>query len=276
MTFKTLMVHMKLGHTNSDLLGVAADLAKWCDVRVIGIAACQPTPLVTSDGYLLGTFVEEDLKEIDRELKVAETEFCAAFSGSSTATDWRSATVYEAVADYVARQCRAADLIITSSLCHAPNDTARPESPGDLLMQAGRPVLIVPRTQSTLDIGHIVIAWKNTREARRAIADALPLLALARKVTVLELASAHERARVMAQLTDVCGWLKTHGIAAEPDFLASTTGEDSAQLNAAFEASGAGVVIAGAYGHSRFREWALGGVTRDLALQATYCTMLSH
>lgn len=276
MTFKTLMVHMKLGHANGDLLGVAIELAKWCDARVIGIAACQPTPLVTSDGYLLGSFVEEDLKEIDRELKVAEAEFCAAFSGSATATEWRSATIYEAVADYVARQGRSADLIVTSGLPHDRHDTARPERPGDLIMQAGRPVLVVPRTQGALDIGHIVVAWKNTREARRAVADALPLLKLARKVTVMELADTHDRARVMEQLADVCSWLNVHGITGEPKFLPAGSGDDAEQLTAAFAASGAGVVIAGGYGHSRFREWALGGVTRDLTLQANYCTLLSH
>ena len=276
MTFKTLMVQMKMGHANGDLLAVAVRLAKWCDARVIGIAACQPTPLVTSDGYALGTFVEEDLKEITRELNVAEAEFSAAFSGSTTATEWRSETVYEAVPDYVARQCRSADLIVTSGLPQDPHDTARPESPGNLVMQAGRPVLIVPRTLNALDLKRVAIAWKDTREARRAIADALPLLVLAEDVTILELAHADERARVVDGLADICSWLATHGVKANPKFLPLEKGSDSEQLNASFEAIGASVVIAGAYGHSRPREWALGGVTRDLSLRATYCTLLSH
>jgi nucleotide-binding universal stress UspA family protein len=276
MTFKTIMVHMKLGHLNSELLGIATDLAKWFDARVIGIAACQPTPIVNSDGYSPGIFVEADLEEIDRELKAAEAEFRSAFQSASTGTEWRSATIYEAIADYVSRECRSADLIITSGLSRDPHDTARPEKPGDLVMQAGRPVLVIPRTVKTLNLDRAVIAWKNTREARRAVADALPLLARAKNVTVVELAHADERTRVTDQLADVCGWLKAHEISAEPRFVAMGKGDDAYQLNAAFETLGAGLVVAGAYGHSRFREWALGGVTRDLTLQGNYCTILSH
>lgn len=276
MTYKTLMVHMKLGHTNDDLLRVAVELATRFDARVIGIAACQPTPMVYSDGYIPGIFVEQDREEIDREINVAEAEFRAAFHSSAIGTEWRSATIYETVADYVSRECRSADLIITSGRTFDPHDTARPEKPGDIVMQAGRPVFVVPRTANTLNFDRMVVAWKNTREARRAVTDALPLLALANTVTVLELAHEDERTRVTEQLADVCRWLKTHGVAAESEFVASAKGDDSYQLNAAFEALGTSVVVAGAYGHSRLREWVIGGVTRDLTIRANYCSMLSH
>jgi nucleotide-binding universal stress UspA family protein len=220
--------------------------------------------------------VEADLKEIGREINVAEAEFQSAFQSSTVGTEWRSATIYESITDYVSRECRSADLIITSALSEDPHDTARPENPGDIVMQAGRPVLVVPRSTKVLGLDRMVVAWKNTREARRAIADALPLLALARNVTVVELAHEDERTRVTEQLTELCGWLKSHGIAAEAKFVASGKGDDAYQLDVVFRALGAGVVVAGAYGHSRFREWALGGVTRDLTLQANYCTLLSH
>jgi nucleotide-binding universal stress UspA family protein len=276
MTFKTLMVHLKLGHANSDLLRVAVDLAGRFDARMIGIAAAQPAPMIYTDGYAPGAFVEEDRAEIDREIGVAEAEFVAAFAGSPTATEWRSATIYEAVADYIARECRSADLVITSGVSADPHDTARTERPGDVVMQAGRPVLVVPRTANTLKLENMVVAWKNTREARRAIADALPLLSLAKHISVLELAHADERGRVEAQLLEICDWLGTHSIGAEPLFVPSSKGDDAYQLDVAVERLGGDVVIAGAYGHSRLREWALGGVTRDLTLQAKYCTLLSH
>jgi nucleotide-binding universal stress UspA family protein len=257
-------------------LRVTSDLAKRFDARVIGIAACQPTPMVYSDGYASGTFVAEDREEIDRETRLAEAEFSKAFEGTAIGTEWRSATMFETVADYVARECRSADLVITSAHSLDPHDTARPEKPGDIVMQAGRPVLVVPRTANSLNSDRMAIAWKNTREARRAAADARPLLALAKHVTILEIAHEDERTRVTTQLVEVCGWLRTHGIAAESKFVTATKGDDGYQLNSAVETLGVGVVVAGAYGHSRLREWALGGVTRDLTLQANYCTMLSH
>jgi nucleotide-binding universal stress UspA family protein len=276
MTYKTLLVHLKLAHSNNDLLRIASDLADKFGARVVGIAACQPTPMVYSDGYSPGALIETDRTEIDRELKVAETEFRAAFQSKTTLIEWRSATIFECVADYVSRESASADLIITSGLSLDPDDTARPEKPGDIVMQAGRPVLVVPRTANTLKLARVVVAWKNTRESRRAVTDALPLLNHATSVTVLELAHKDEEARVTAQLTDLCAWLKTHGVTAEPKFVLSGKGDDAYQLDAAIEALGTDVVVAGAYGHSRLREWALGGVTRDLLFQANYCALLSH
>ncbi len=276
MTFKTIMVHMKLGQANSDLLPIASDMAKKFGARVIGIAACQPMPMAYSDGYAPAMFVDQDREEINRDIKVAETEFLAAFQGWTGGTEWRSATIFETVANYVSRESRSCDLIITSGNAIDPHENGRRERPGDIVMQAGRPVLVVPRSASTLNFDHMAVAWKNSREARRAVADALPLLGLAKHVTVLQIGHEDEQERVTAQLTEVCEWLKPHNIAAVPKFVALDQGDNSYQLNAAIEALGAGIVVAGAYGHSRLREWALGGVTRDLLLQADYCTMLSH
>jgi nucleotide-binding universal stress UspA family protein len=143
-------------------------------------------------------------------------------------------------------------------------------------MQAGLPVLVGPRTANKLIIDRMAVAWKDTREARRAVADALPLLGLAKHVTVLELTHGDERKRVTEQLVEVCGWLKTHNIVAEPKFVALTKGQDSYHFNAIVQSLGVGIVVAGAYDHSRLREWALGGVTRDMTLHANYCAMRSH
>ncbi len=276
MTYRTLMVHLKVGHANKELLQMTSDLADRYDAKVIGIAACQPTPMVYSDGFMPGAIVEVDRAEIDREMKVAEAEFRAAFQSKKTAIEWRSATIFESIADYISRECASADLVITSGLSLDPHDTDRPVQPGDIVMQAGRPVLVVSRTAKTLKLDRVVIAWKNTRESRRAVTDALPVLRHATSVTVLELAHKDDEAQVTAQLTDLCAWLKTHDIAAKPTFVPLGKGDDGYQLDAAIEALGTDVVVAGAYGHSRLREWALGGVTRDLLFQANYCALLSH
>jgi nucleotide-binding universal stress UspA family protein len=232
--------------------------------------------MVYNDGFSASAVVELDRTEIEREIKVAETEFRSVFQRLAAGVEWRSAVTFETVADHISRASCEADLIITGGLSLDAHDTARPDKPGNIVMQAGRPVLVVPRTANTLKLDHIVVAWKNTREARRAVADAVPLLAQATHVTILEMAHEDERERVIANLTELCGWLKTHDIVVEPNFVAFGQGDDAFQLNAAIEALRVDVVVAGAYGHSRLREWALGGVTRDLTLQAEYCTLLSH
>jgi nucleotide-binding universal stress UspA family protein len=76
-------------------------------------------------------------------------------------------------------------------------------------------------------------------------------------------------------LEEVAGWLGRHGVKAEGRASLST-GEDADRLYAIAKEQGADVVVAGAYGHSRLREWVLGGVTRDLLLRADICALVSH
>lgn len=275
MTIKTIMVQLTPGIASTHVLAVAARVASRFDAHIVGVAACQPTPWIQSDGYLPGTFVEEDLKEIDAELAAARTEFEMAFPLPENA-EWRSATVYQSVEDYVVHEAGSADLLLTRGLAPDNIELGRSTSPGSLVMQAGRPILVVPQAGAEFDFGHIVVAWKNTREARRAAADALPLLQLARKVSVLQIANEDERATIISQLAQVVGWLKSHDVAADAIFHPRGNGDDASQLNAEVMRLGSDLVVAGAYGHSRTREWVLGGVTRDVLLRAPYCTLLSH
>jgi nucleotide-binding universal stress UspA family protein len=114
------------------------------------------------------------------------------------------------------------------------------------------------------------------REARRAVFDALPILAAAKEVTIAEIPEqGGHRADALSHVSDVAGWLRSHGIAANtivPEKVAGVT----EQLDKIAANVGAGAVIAGAYGHSRFREWVLSGVTRHLATESRRCAFLSR
>jgi nucleotide-binding universal stress UspA family protein len=143
-------------------------------------------------------------------------------------------------------------------------------------MQAGRPLLVVPDACNWLDLRSVLIAWKDTAEARRAVADALPILRKATDVTVVEIVG--ERADRMAALSrvgDVVAWMSRHGIAAS-GLVPDECGRAGAQLERIASQIGAGVVVAGAYGHSRLREWILGGVTQRLVNPLNRCSLLSR
>jgi nucleotide-binding universal stress UspA family protein len=147
---------------------------------------------------------------------------------------------------------------------------------GDLVMQVGRPILIVPAAADKLKLERVVVFWKETREARRAAFDALPLLKKAVNVVVAEIAAEEDLAAVRTHLEEVVGWLKRHGVVAEVLALPST-GDDATGLNAIAEEQGADIIVAGAYGHGRLREWAFGGVTSDLLLRPQdRCSLVSH
>jgi nucleotide-binding universal stress UspA family protein len=123
----------------------------------------------------------------------------------------------------------------------------------------------------------VLVAWKDTAEARRAIANALPVLRKARDVVVMEIAEAGGgQAAATAGVRDVIGWLSRHGIVAAERF-AEAGGKDATRVaEEVAGALGSSLIVAGAYGHSRFRETVLGGMTQHLVTQTARCALLSH
>ena len=275
MTYATLMVHLELGCSNAGLLKIAGDLAEHFHAGVVGIAACQPLEMLYADGYISGAAFELDRAQTAEELKAAEAEFHAALHGRIRRTEWRCAEVFAVLSGYVVKQARSADLILTGIAPGHAFDSSRAVNTGDLVMQAGRPVLVVPTGATSLKPDRVLIAWKDTSATRRAVADALPLLKRARSVSVVELVSAEKLPAAAKHVGDVVAWLEHHDINAEGTASLST-GDDAAGLDAFARDKGIDIVVAGAYGHSRLREWVLGGVTRDLLLNPNRCSFLSH
>jgi nucleotide-binding universal stress UspA family protein len=275
MTYSTVMVNLELGCSNAGVMSAAGDLAERFGASVVGIAACHPMPVIYTDGfYIPQELIEQDRAQINSDLKVAETEFRSALHGRATAISWRSNVTLEPLTAYIAAQARCADIVVTAASADTPSDLIRRINPGDLLMQMGRPVLVVPAA-AVSHLDRVLVAWKDCREARRAVADALPLLQKASHVAVATIAAADASAAAKSQVADVVDWLNHHGVAAVP-VVSRPIGDDAAQLQGIVRDQDAGVIVAGAYGHSRLREWALGGVTRHLLMHGQGCALLSH
>lgn len=276
MTCATLMVNLEVGSSNVRVLQVAGDLADRFQAGVIGIVAAQPMQIVYADGYVSGDMVEDDREEKRKEIAAAEAEFRQAFQTRSNDLEWRSLVTLNPLSDYLAGEARSADLFVTCvDRSKSVFDASRHVEIGDLVMRIGRPMLIVPKLESKITLERMLVGWKDSRETRRAIVDALPLLEKASSVTVVEIAIAREMDEARRRLDQVVQWLKRHGIVAEA-VVAASTGQDSAQLGELARKQKADVIVAGAYGHNRLREWMLGGVTRDLLLHADRCTLVSH
>jgi nucleotide-binding universal stress UspA family protein len=269
------MVHLELRRSNAGLLQVVGALAERFNAGVIGIAAGKPMQVAYNEGYVPQDLIEKDREEIEKELKEAEADFRRALQTHVGTVEWRSTVTYAPLADYLARETRSADLIITGVGSGGMFDGSRRVYTGDLIMQLGRPVLIVPAAVDKLKLERVIVGWKDTRETRRAVFDALPLLKMGADVTVVEIAGEEELAAARTRIEDVVGWLKRHGVTAKCLALLSTD-DDAFRLNAVAQEQDADVIVAGAYGHSRVREWMLGGVTRDLLLRSDRCAFLSH
>lgn len=278
-TSACVMVRVAAGAPNDALLKLALDAAaRLKATKVIGISARQPIQIYGSpEMYVPPELVTWDLEQIDKELKAAEASFRAAFAGKVATVEWRSTVVtYGTIADYVGEQMRAADLLVTA----VPDggmllDGSRHANVADLALRAGRPVLVAAAAQDRLDLRSVVVGWKDTREARRAVRDALPFLLLADRVTVVEIAAADDVASARARTEDVVGWLAGHGVTATA-LAAVQDREEAGQLRRMVRELDAGLVVGGAYGHTRLREWVLGGITRDLLLRPLHCSLVSH
>jgi nucleotide-binding universal stress UspA family protein len=275
MNYKTVMVSLALDRPNDACLAVAGDLAERFEARVVGIAASDlRAPLYFAEGGIAQTFVEQEAASIRARLSELETEFRSSLEKRAKSVEWRSALTLPV--PYVMQQTRAADIIVVGARGEAIVDPCIAADPSELVMQAGRPLIVVPPTVQWLDLRSVLVAWKDVREARRAVFDALPILAAAKEVTIAEIPERGvQRAEALARVDDVAAWLRGHGVVAGT-LVPEAEGDVAEQLDRIAANVGAGAVIAGAYGHSRLREWILSGVTRHLATEQPRCAFLSR
>jgi nucleotide-binding universal stress UspA family protein len=275
MTYSSIMVHLDLDQQNDARLHVAGDLAEQFDARLIGIASCQPQPSVYAEGSFAQGLVEQLRGEAEDKLSSLEQRFKTAFQNRIKDVEWRSA--FAAPADFVAQEARAADLVITGAdRTGVLSDPLWRLDPNELVMKLGRPMMVVPPEVDRLRLASVVVGWKDTRESRRAVVDALPLLQKAKEVTVVEIIENDgDRAAAGHRVADVAAWLGRNQVDA-CHMVPNLRGDAVEQLISHASDIEADMIVAGAYGHTRMREWIFGGVTRDLITKSSRCSFLSH
>lgn len=271
----SILVHIEPAGISRSRLECAAQLARRFNARLIGIAAGQPrAPMVDSyGGVAIAVDMEAEEEGIRTEFRNSEASFRNSPAVNGLQIEWRSVIGFPE--DVLERESRAADIIVLGR-DPARLGVFRSADPGDVLMRAGRPVLVVPEGARSLEAKHIVVAWTDTREARRACLDALPLLQAADAVSVIEVVDQSDIETAKARVTDVATFLGRHGVKAkaEPCVCAERSVADALILAA--EQRGADLIVAGAYGHTRLREWVFGGVTADLLARSPKCSFLAH
>jgi nucleotide-binding universal stress UspA family protein len=276
MKYATVMVGMSLGQSNEARLEIAAQLAERFGAAVIGVTAAELSPpLYFADGAPAQKLIDQGRAAVKNRIAELEGEFRAAIQNRAAEVEWRSAEDFPT--RYIVQQARACDIIVVGEAARGVlADPFTQINPSDLVIQTGRPLLVVPEDCNWLDLRSVLVAWKDTVEARRAISDALPLLLRSTEITVAEIIEDEtDRAAALSRVGDVVAWLSRHGVQASAQ-VPEQRGDAATQLERIAADVGAGVVIAGAYGHSRLSEWILGGVTRRLVNPANRCSLLSH
>jgi nucleotide-binding universal stress UspA family protein len=134
----------------------------------------------------------------------------------------------------------------------------------------------VPKEIASLAVRHVVVAWKDTRESRRAIRDALSFLRLAESVFLVEVAAWGAEANAVPRLKDVGRFLARHHITNVTERVLPDEPIAADVLLRFAQEQSADLIVAGAYGHSRLGEWIFGGVTRELLNRSPVCCLFSH
>ncbi|MBX9650420.1 MAG: universal stress protein [Xanthobacteraceae bacterium] len=272
MSYASLMVYVNADHVSKQLVGVAAGLADKFSARLVGLSALAIMPPFVAEGVVIVDNASEfDIAQMKAKLADAGNKFRAA-AGADRQAEWRSAIEFPT--ETLMGEARCADLVLIEK--GKSGDIYRSVDAGVAILGAGRPFLVVPAAVKSLAADHVVIGWKDTREARRAVQDALPFLHEAKRVTVMEICEKDEMDIARHHVADVVRYLAQHKIKAESRVEIQAHGSGADQIIGLAEDEGADLLVTGAYGHSRLNEWVFGGMTRDLLTSSPICCLMSH
>ena len=274
MSPQNLLVQIDSTKANEGRLTLALNLAKRFDAHLTGAYTVPAlNPLIYADGNALTGVYQEAPDAIERDGTQAKTNFESRCQEAGVDYEWLSERGRES--NNLILAGRYADLTIVGQF--DPTDTTNPE-PGlaeEVATGLGRPVLVVPHIGGAAETGsRVLVAWDASREAARAVSDAMPLLQAADQVDVLHMYSdAKDQFPAARQL---CEALSRAGVEAKPhELLIDDIEVGDAMLSRAAD-FGTNLVVMGAYGHSRFREMVLGGATRDMLDHMTVPTLMAH
>jgi len=274
MSYATIMVQVDVNGELGGRIHLAAKLADRFRSHLIGVSAWMPRPPFTIEGVMIDPkLTAADLRERSAVLNRRGQEFKAAVGIVGQRVEWRCSQEFPS--EYIAREARAADLVIVSRERDVYDPYIFPD-PGALVLRSGRPILAVPPEVDSLKGRRVVVAWKDSREARRAIQDALPFLQQADEVIVTEICESTDAAECQKRLRDVAQYLARHRVTAVAERVRPVEGTAEDALLRVVQDESADLIVTGAYGRSRLGEWIFGGMTQSLLTKSPVCCLFSH
>jgi nucleotide-binding universal stress UspA family protein len=280
MSYKTILVSLNEVGRLSELVAAAVTLGRETGAHVSGLYVVPAVQVYPSVGFEAAPQVFEGnrsfFKDNGPRVKQAfeETMRREGLSYDFHQIDARSPVI----ADEVVASGRVADLVIVSTTNPEEITGVERDFVEQTVMALGRPVIVLPyKGKATISLDEVIIGWDGGREAARASFDALPLLKKAGKVRVVRIDPQKDPSlRGSVAGADLAEALSRHGVKAETQGY-PTDGQDEGQaLMRCAEDSGAGLIVMGAYGHSRLAEFIFGGATRFVLNRLVRPVLMSH
>lgn len=273
-TPKSILVHLDSSARTATRVELARQLAETFGAQVTGMP-CTLSALVRYPSALEGAAEAMAIMlALDKQSRDKAYATFMAAGGDSPHMHWA-----EPMSDApwgFGRRALYADLLILGQRDgdNAYDGELPAEFVSTVLVESGRPALVLPyiTTGSVDPVGRtVLVAWKETREAARAVSAALPWLQGAARVHAVCYGDEAE-----SQLRSLQDYLNSHGVTATMQAGVQGEGDAGAQLLSLAADVGADLLVMGCYGHSRAREWVLGGVTRTILQSMTLPVLMSH
>lgn len=276
MSYKTILVHVDNGKRCAARMDIAIGMARRNDAHLVGLNAVtalrMPAYAAAEAGAVLIEAQQRAFAEQSRRAK--ETFEKAVGAAGLSKTEWRSSEA-DAV-DAVTLHSRYADLVVLSQPHATDNGSVEDDFAERVVLACGRPVLMIPYADSFKSTGErVLVAWNASREATRALTDAIPMLREAREVKVIAINPEGADHGAMPA-SDISLYLARHGVRAEAVVDYGDDIDVGNELLSRAADYNSDLIVMGAYGHSRVRELIMGGATRTIITSMTVPVLLSH
>jgi nucleotide-binding universal stress UspA family protein len=280
MTYRAILVHVPLGSAQSQV-ELAARLAKEFKAHLTGICSLTEPAMLrfTLQNPFIhpeGPKIEDLIKQESEQAAAAEKRFNSIAEEAGISHSWL--TGEGEAADLIIHACRLQDLAVVEQ-SEDPSDLSDLlRGPAVQLALSGHPALIVPRSWRSSEFGNrALVAWNGSAQSASAVRKSLALLRRTDHVTVL---LGHSRAAFPPALRvtplDLLAYLRHEGITAEAADIGVPDADAGKALLKGAQDDKADLIVMGAFGHSRFREWILGGATRQVLEEMTVPVFMAH
>src|SRR5262249_46276312 len=274
---KDIVVNLSVAPARDVAGDFAVSIAAAFNAHIAGIAIVyDPIPtLVTMEG-VPSALIESLRNEHEAAAQAVLANFDQLTKRNGLSAEARTlAASFVGASDAFASIARRYDLSVVGQA--EPNRVAAEEFIAEAaLFESGRPVVVVPYIQRAgLKLDRIMVCWDGSRNAARAIADAMPFLLRAKSIDVVVVAGEPGKSDEIAG-ADIAQHLARHGLNVELRRLLSRDMDVANTLLSHAADSSADFIVMGGYGHSRLREFILGGATRSILTSMTVPTLLSH